>query len=129
MYIYEFIEQYYPIEDKVRAKIENPYKHIEEADDLPFDRIGLDENGQVTKLVEIDDTRTISVLELISLNRDDVLSMNDPDLLSCWDAYMEQVQIEDVDLSDIMRSIQIYNKIKDNRKALLDVLSLQESQG
>lgn len=126
MYITEFIEKYYPITDKVSARISNPYKRVEEADDLPFDRIGPDETGAITKLVDIDNDRSISVMDLISYTKEDIDKMNDEPLKNCWEAYMEQVDIEDLNLIDIMESVRMYNKIKSDRKAQLDVLSVQK---
>ena len=52
MNILEFIETQYPIKDKIRLKLEDPYKRIEGSDNLPYDVIGPDENGVITKLIE-----------------------------------------------------------------------------
>lgn len=125
MNILEFIETQYPIKDIVRERLADPYKRIAQLDCLPYDIIGPDSEGHLTKLVEINDTRTISVMELITYTREDIVKLNDLELLNVWEAYMEEVDIEDLNVSDIMACVKQYKLMGEERKNR--VLSLQEN--
>lgn len=124
MQILEFIEKQYPIRDKVVGKLEDPYKRIANMDDLPFDIIGPDEVGHITKLVEVEDSRFISVVELIGMTRDDVVHSGDSALLIVWENYMSQIDLHDMNIVDIMESVRTHQDIERTRKEQLDVLSL-----
>lgn len=124
MNIKEFIEERYPVIDKIKARLENPYKRIEEADDLPFDKIGPDEMGTITKLVEVEDNRFVSVMELIGYTREEVVGLKDIALLTAYDAYMSQIDIQDLNIIDILSSVRDYQKVLKNREEQLGVLSL-----
>lgn len=124
MNIVEFITTQYPIKDKLKARLENPYKRIEAMDDLPYDRIGPDDNGTITKLVEVDDERFISVLELIGMTRDEVVSTGDSALLTVWDAYMSQIDLQDLNITDVMECVRQYQSIEKKREEQLGVLSI-----
>lgn len=124
MDILEFIETQYPIKDKVRAKLEDPYKRIENMDDLPCDKIGPDEYGNITKLVEVDDNRYISVIELISLTKDEVDKSDDLPLKTVWEAYMSQIDLQDLNIMDIMECVRQHQNIMNMREGQLGVLSL-----
>ena len=95
MNILQFIEEQYPIKDRIKERLSDPYKRIMEMDDLPYDIVGPDENGNITKLVEIDDIRTISVVELVALDETDVKQLKDPDLEKVWKSYMSLINIKD----------------------------------
>lgn len=125
MNILEFIETQYPIKDTVKERLADPYTRIAQLDCLPYDIIGPDSEGHLTKLVEINDTRTISVMELIAYTREDIVKLNDLELLNVWEAYMEEVDIEDLNVSDIMACVKQYKMMGEERKNR--VLSLQEN--
>lgn len=125
MNILEFIETQYPIKDIVKERLADPYTRIAQLDCLPYDIIGPDSEGHLTKLVEISDTRTISVMELIAYTREDIVKLNDLELLNVWEAYMEEVDIEDLNISDIMACVKQYKMMGEERKNR--VLSLQEN--
>lgn len=124
MNIIGFIETQYPIKDKVRAKLENPYTRIENMDDLPYDKIGPDEYGNITKLVEVDDERYVSVMELIGLTKDDLAKLNDAALQSVWEVYMSQIDLQDLNIIDIMECVRQHQSIVKVREEQLGVLSL-----
>lgn len=124
MNIVEFIESQYPIKDKVKARLENPYKRIEAMDDLPYDKIGPDEYGTITKLVEIDDERYISVMELIGMTKDEVAKSEDTALQNVWEAYMSQIDLQDLNIIDIMECVKQHQSIVNKREEQLGVLSL-----
>lgn len=123
MTIIDYINQKYPIRERVKELISNPYTRIANEDDLPYDKIGPDSNGFVTKLVQVnDEDRYISVIDLISLSEDD--RKNDPELANIYDIYMTQVDIEDVNISDIMKSVEAYKSLKKSAEDQVGVLSL-----
>lgn len=122
MLITEFIVNYYPISEKLKEVFSNPYQAIENANDLPYDKIGPDEDGNITKLVVIDETRTISVLDLICLTPADL--SRDSALKEIYDIYMEQITLQDVNIADIMESVSMYKNSKATRQEQSDVLRL-----
>lgn len=124
MNILEFIEEQYPIADRVRVKLEDPYRRIEEEDNLPYDIIGPDETGTLTKLVEVEQNRYISVMDLISMSLDEVKHTQDEALILCYEAYMSQVDITDLNISDLMECVKTYKSIVDKREEQLGVLHL-----
>lgn len=124
MNIIGFIETQYPIKDKVRARLENPYKRIETSDDLPYDKIGPDDFGTITKLVEVDENRYISVMELIGMTKDEVAKSDDIALQTVWEAYMSQIDLEDLNIIDIMESVRQHQNIVKSREEQLRVLSV-----
>lgn len=111
MFIQEFIQEYYPVEDRIQALNNDPYKMIASEDDLPYDYIGCDDYGVLTKIVKIDDTRRISVADILSMTREECIG--DPQLLDVYDIYMSQIDVEAVNITDIMESARRY---KDSRK-------------
>lgn len=124
MNIIGFIETQYPIKDKVKARLENPYKRIEAMDDLPYEKIGPDEFGNITKLVEVEENRYISVVELIGMTKEEVMKSNDLPLQTTWEAYMSQIDLEDINIIDIMDSVRQYQSVVKQREEQLNVLSL-----
>lgn len=124
MNIVGFIESQYPIKDKVRTRLENPYKRIEAMDDLPYDKIGPDEYGTITKLVEVDEDRYISVMELIGMTKDEVVKSDDTALQNVWEAYMSQIDLEDLNIVDIMECVRQHQNIVRTREEQLSVLSI-----
>ena len=124
MDIMQFIETQYPIKDRVRAKLENPYERIAQMDDLPYDKIGPDEFGTITKLVEVEEGRYISVLELISLTKDEIEMVEDLPLQIVWENYMSQVDLQDLNIIDIMDSVRQHQKLSSMREEQVGVLSL-----
>lgn len=124
MNIIGFIETQYPIKDKVKARLENPYKRVEAMDDLPYEKIGPDEFGNITKFVEVEDNRYISVVELIGMTKEEVMKSNDLPLQTTWEAYMSQIDLEDINIIDIMDSVRQYQNVVKQREEQLNVLSL-----
>lgn len=124
MNILEFIETQYPIRDKVAAKLVDPYDRVANNDDLPYDVIGPDESGHFTKLIEVDDNRMVSVVDLISYSREDVLAMNDPAMLVVWDNYMSQIDLKDINITDILDCVKTHREVVKQREELFGVLSV-----
>ncbi len=90
---------------------------IEQQDDLPFDEVRPDDDGMPTKVVMIDNERWISIYDLLSYTREDIVQKNDPDLLMVFDNYMEQVDVQDLDILNILQLIQKYKDIKKQEEA------------
>lgn len=124
MTILEFITEQYPIRERVQARLEDPYKKIENNDDLPFDKIGPDEFGNITKLVEIEDNRYISVMDIIGYTREEIEHSGDIPLLIAYDTYMSQINLEDINIVDIMECVKAHNDIVKRRESQLGVLSV-----
>ena len=98
MNILEFIETQYPIKERVLAKLENPYKRIEEMDDLPYDKIGY--------------------------SREELVASKDEALLLVWEVYMSQIDLEDLNIVDIMECVKQHQSIESMRQEQLGVLSI-----
>ena len=124
MNILEFIETHYPIKEKIRGRLEDPYARIANMDNLPYDKIGPDECGTITKLVEVDDNRYVSVMDLIAMSEDEVRESKDEALIIAYTNYMGLVDIEDMNISDIMECVRQYKGLASKRKGQLDVLSV-----
>lgn len=126
MYITEFIKDHYPIRDKLVNMLSNPYTKVANNDDLPYDIIDYDESGQMTKLVEVEEDRYVSVIDLISMSREDIVARDDLALLNVWDNYMSMIDIHDVNIADIFECVRAHDLVKGKREEQLSVLSLQE---
>lgn len=124
MDILEFITTQYPIRDKVMSKLSNPYDRVANNDDLPYDLIGRDESGHVTKLVEVEENRFISVVDLLSYSREDVDKLNDPALMNVWENYMASIDICDMNIVDILECTRTHQKSVERRAEQLGVLSI-----
>lgn len=122
MFITKFIDEYYPIQDRIQALNNDPYKMIANEDDLPFDYIGMDDYGVLTKLVRIDDSRRISVADILSMTREECFG--DPQLLDVYDIYMSQIDVEAVNITDIMESARKYKSSREKGERMADVLSV-----
>lgn len=124
MNILEFIQTQYPIRDKVASRLVDPYERVANNDDLPYDVIGPDDSGHVTKLVEVDDDRFVSVVDLISYSREDLLALNDAALMQVWENYMGQIDLRDMNITDIMDCVRTHRTVVSKRKEQLDVLCI-----
>lgn len=122
MTIVDYIKTYYPIGDKIK-QYQDPYVRVANENSLPYDMIGPDENGVVTKLVEIDDDRYISVADLLSYDKSDVEKLDDQALLNVYNNYMSSIDIEDVNIIDIMLSLKQHSEHMKKKKEQLNVLS------
>lgn len=125
MNIIQFIIEEYPIEDRVRDKFSDPYKLIGESDQFPYDKIGPDEYGQVTKLVEIDDTQYVPVMDIISMTDGDAKKLGE-DFYEIWKEYMALLDVKAMNVSDILESVRSYQANRQKRKEQADVLAVQK---
>ena len=119
MFIREFIEQQYPIKDILKVRLSNPIKAVMERDSLPYDKIGMDESGNFTKMVEVDDDNYIPVVELISYTPEEINSMKNENLKIVYHSYMDLIDLQDIEIADIMASARRHEEIKKRREAQL----------
>lgn len=124
MNIIEFIDDHYPIKDRVRERLADPYKRVAEMDGLPYDVIGPDENGTVTKLVEIDENTFMPVMELITYTKPDVDKMTDEAFKDAYYAYMDNVDVMDISFVDLQECARAFLANSRKRKEALGVLSV-----
>lgn len=124
MFITEFIEQQYPIRDRVIGKLEDPYTRIANMDDLPYDKIGPDENGVITKLVELEEGRWISVVDLMSMSEDEVEKSGDDALKLVYDNYMSQIDLQELNMIDILNSLRSHKEFASKREGQLNALRI-----
>lgn len=107
----EYIGKYYNVTDRIKARLINPKEAVAERDDLPYDDI-IYIDDELQKVVYITDDSPISVVELLSYTAEDMHKINDPDLINVYDNYMEQVNVEDVDLANLISAAQIFMREK-----------------
>jgi len=112
MTLYQFVREVYDCHNIVENKLSDPFDIIERADDLPYDVIGLDESGRMCKLVQLNDTSYIPVLELIAYSKEDIDTCTDKELVEVWNAYMANVSLEDLNTVDIKQAVNRYKEMK-----------------
>lgn len=123
MNITQYIQEKYPIHNRIKELFQNPYTVIANEDGLPYDEIGPDEDGHITKLVLVNaDGRKISVIDLISLSKEERSA--DLELANIYDIYMSQIDFEDVNLSDLTKMSRHYKDLKKASEEAAGVLSL-----
>ena len=69
MTIKDFIDTQYPVIEKLKSRFSNIFAKIDNNDNLPYDIIGPDEDGNITKLVEVEEGRYVSVYDLLSMSK------------------------------------------------------------
>ncbi len=119
MFINEFIRQQYPIDEILKQRLRDPRKAVADADNLPYDVIAMDENGNLVKQVEITDTKLIPVVELISYTEEEAVALKDADFLNAYQAYMRMVDVDDISIADIMSSARRHSDIRKRREEML----------
>lgn len=123
MNILDFIETEYPIREQVKDRLSDPYKRIEESDSFPYDCIARDEDGRLVKMVELEDETLVPVIEIMATTEEDAKVDPRCGFYDVWTAYMSNIVIEDVNVTDILESVKLYKKYQAKRENNLDVLS------
>lgn len=118
MNILEYIEEFYPIRDRVERLIKDPYTLVKESDDLPFDEIKYID-GKIQKVVECADGEYIPVFDLLLYDKEDVLKMQDSAFKEMYLAYIDQIDIKSVSIQEIMSAVREYEKHKADLKEKL----------
>ena len=124
MTIKDFIDTQYPVIEKLKSRFSNIFAKIDNNDNLPYDIIGPDEDGNITKLVEVEEGRYVSVYDLLSMSKDDLPGDKDIALTNVWNTYMENVDIRDINIIDLLESVKAYNTYKNKREEQANVLGL-----
>ncbi len=116
----DYIDQFYPIREKVEQKVKNPVQRVLEADDLPYDEV-LPVNGVLQKVVYINNSDYVAVVELLSYSKQDIETMpaND-DLRVTWEAYMENVDVQVVTVQELISASKEYVQLQKRRKEMVD---------
>lgn len=110
MTILEYIEEYYPIQERVDRLMRDPFTLVKESDDLPYDEI-MFYDGKVQKVVLYDD-EIIPVYDLLLYDPSDVDAMPDGAFKEMYKIYMEQVDIKTLSIQEIMSAVRDYEQHK-----------------
>ena len=119
MNLVEFIDEYYPIDEKIKQYEADPFKRIMDNDDLPYDDIRMYE-GKLQKVVYLSDDEVIPVFELLSYTAEDIKKLNNAELSSVYNAYMDNIDVTDMTIEEIMSAVQDYSRAKENKERLLN---------
>ena len=114
----EFIRDKYPIKDKIRSLNEDPIKRIMEQDDLPFDKI-ISVDGVFQKVVYVSEDSYVTVMDILSYYPEEVAKMEDVDFKEAYFAYMDNIDISDVNIENIMAASKEYKSQKEKKEELL----------
>ena len=113
MTLREYIEEQYPIDKLIEKVVSDPYTRVMEADVLPYDKICMFD-GKLQKVVEISDDEVIPVVDLLSLEEQDLKGCS-PEFVDTYRAYMDNVVLEDVNVQEIMGISRNYKKNKEKK--------------
>ena len=87
----EYIGKYYNVTDRIKARLINPKEAVAERDDLPYDDIiYIDDESMKGRNAELSKEKAARQ----------------------YDNYMEQVNVEDVDLANLISAAQIFMREK-----------------
>lgn len=114
MTLKDYIEEQFPIDRLISQYASDPIARIMNADGLPFDKICVYE-GKLQKVVEISEDEYVSVLDLISLEEKDLKGCA-PEFIAVYHAYMDNIELEDVDVLEILNISRNYRKRKEQIK-------------
>lgn len=100
------------------------YEQIKERDDFPYDDIRVDENGDLSKVVFVDDNdRVINIYELISYSEEDIKATKDADLIQIWENYMSLLDSQDVTIADTLKLAREWREARDREEQNVGLLS------
>lgn len=119
MTINDFIDEYYPVDDKIKMYASNPYQKIMDNDDLPCDSIQM-VDGKLQKVVYLSDDEVIPVFDLLSYTLADIERINNPDLTTAYKAYMDNIDLTDMTIESIMSAVKDFNTAKESKERLLN---------
>ena len=117
MTLKDYIDEEFPIDDLVRQYNSDPITRIMQADSLPFDKI-VYIDGKLQKAVEISEDEYISVFDLISMEEAEAKTMP-AEFQEVYYAYMDNIEIKDVDVFNIMKLSREYRKNKQAKQERL----------
>lgn len=114
----EYIKEYHPIKEQVYRKLKDPVSLILERDDLPCDEVRA-VDGVLQKVVYISDEEFVPVFDLLSYTKEDVEKLKDADFKKVWLAYMENVDVQDLDIDSIITASKEYQNSRKRKKELI----------
>ena len=92
----------------------NYIKSIEENDDLPYDAI-LPADGELRKVVYLNDQEYIAVLDLISYTDEEIEKSANTELKEVYKSYMDEMRVDTVDILNAREFIRRYKEHKQKR--------------
>ena len=119
MKLREYIDQYYPIREKVMQRLKDPVQRVMEMDDLPCDDVRV-VDGQLQKVIYINDEEFVPIVDILSYTREDIDKMADCDFKSAWLVYMENVHVEDISIEELMKVSKEYVKNQRLRREMAE---------
>lgn len=117
MTIKEYIETRFSIDELVASKVGNPVERVLNNDSLPYDDI-IYIDGALQKVVEINDSEVITVIELLSYTKDDISKMNN-DIADAYRAYMSLVTVDENDFDILVGLSREYMDNKAKKQELI----------
>lgn len=95
MTLRDYIIEKYDIRSHIKEITRDPVQMILENDIFAYDYFEKDETGRPIKMLYYNDYKSsISVIDLLSFKREDLLKMEDIPLLELWDNYMSQYDFD-----------------------------------
>ena len=122
MTLREFVKDVYHIENRLRLMKLDPVKQVMERDDLPYDEIKM-VDGVLQKVIMLDDTEFIPILDLLTLTKEDVESIKDEEFKAAYNGFMDNVDVTVIDVQNIINSINELDSMQDKKNKLLERLS------
>ena len=113
MNIKQFCEEYYPVKEKIRQIIQDPYLLVKECDSLPYDAIQV-VDGKLQKVVYLDDSQesVIPVYDLLAYSKEDMDKEPDSPFKDMYNIYMSQIDLKSISIQEIMSAVSDYEQHK-----------------
>lgn len=113
MNIKQFCEEFYPIKEKVRQIVQDPYLLVKECDSLPYDAIQV-VDGKLQKVVFLDDSQdnVVPVYDLLSYSKEDMEKESDSPFKDMYNIYMSQIDMKSISIQEIMSAVKDYEQHK-----------------
>lgn len=113
MDIRQFCEEYYPVKERIRQVVQDPYLLVKECDDLPYDDIQFID-GRLQKVVYLDDSRdsVVPVYDILLYSKEDMEKEPDSPFKDMYNAYMDQIDIKSMSIQEIMSAVRDYEQHK-----------------
>ena len=100
MNLRDFLETKYDVREQIATLKSNPILDFINSDIFPFDFIDNQDGELVKMLYYADGKKTISVLNLLSYRREDLVRYKDMELLELYDIYTEDLHLEELDMEN-----------------------------
>lgn len=104
----EYIETKYDVKETIKARTSDPIKAVLDNDDFEFDEIRM-VDGELQKVVYINEEEFITVFELLCYSEKDIPNMS-PELREVYTNYMQDITVEKWSLEALRQSARAYRK-------------------